>query len=133
MGLASEVPGFNLNNNLNCNCNNKSSKRQLTGFANVCRQQSQITPITRWSDLPASDQKFLEDLEKYITEQKAICEDLKTRSPQLEEYVSSIPSDVAEVQKRFDTISHILAVDTTILTNDLKQKVLIQSFPILTI
>lgn len=87
------------------------------------QQQPQITPITRWSDLPAPDQKFLEDLDKYITEQKAICEDLKTRSPQLEEYVSSIPTDVTEVQKRFDTISHILAVDTTILSGDLKQKV----------
>ena len=72
-------------------------------------------------------------MEKYIKQQKEICEDLKTRSPQLEEYVSSIPSDVAEVQKRFDTISHILAVDITILTNDLKQKVFVQSFPILTI
>jgi len=73
--------------------------------------------------LPANDQKFLEDLEKYIIDQKQIAEDLKTRSPQLEEYVSSIPSDVAEVQKRFDSISHILSVDTTILQNDLKVKV----------
>lgn len=87
------------------------------------RQQLTITAITRWSDLPASDQKSLEELEQYITQQKAICEDLKTRSPQLEEYVSSIPTDVTEVQKRFDTIDHILAFDTTILTSDLKQKV----------
>jgi hypothetical protein len=86
-------------------------------------QQSQITPITRWSDLPQSDQKFLEDLEKYITEQKALGEDLNTRSPQLEEYVSSIPTDVAEVQKRFDTMSHILSLDSTVLFNDLKVKV----------
>jgi hypothetical protein len=87
------------------------------------QQPSQITPITRWSDLPENDQKFLEDLEKYIIEQKAICEDLKTRSPQIDEYVLSIPADVNEVQKRFDTISHILFVDTTILANDLKVKV----------
>jgi len=86
-------------------------------------RQSQITPITRWSDLPAQDQKFLEDLEKYITEQKSICEDLNTRTPQMEEYVQSIPADVAEVQKRFDTISHILNVDLTVLTTDLKVKV----------
>ena len=87
------------------------------------QQQSQITQITRWSDLPQPDQKGLEELEKYISEQKTICEDLNTRTPQLEEYVSSIPTDVAEVQKRFDTIFHILTVDTTILTNDLKVKV----------
>jgi hypothetical protein len=87
------------------------------------QQQSQITPITRWSDLPANDQKFLEDLEKYITEQKAICEDLKTRSPQLDEYVLSIPADVNEVQKRFDTISHILFVDMTLVASDLKVQV----------
>jgi hypothetical protein len=97
---------------------------QILGVMLISRQQQpQITTITRWSDLPESDQNFLESLEKYITEQKAICEDLKTRSPQLEEYVSSVPTDVTEVQKRFDTISHILAVDTTILTNDLKQRV----------
>ena len=116
---AQEV-GFNLNNPNN-NPNNSSIPLFMVKL--TYRQKSQITPITRWSDLPPSDQKFLEDLEKYITEQKAICEDLKTRSPQLEEYVSSIPTDVAEVQKRFDTISHILAVDTTLLNNDLKQKV----------
>jgi predicted nuclease with TOPRIM domain len=86
-------------------------------------RQFQITPITRWSDLPEPDQKFLEDLEKYITEQKSISEDLTTRTHQLEEYVQSIPSDVAEVQKRFDAIAHILTVDNTLLTSDLKPKV----------
>lgn len=79
--------------------------------------------MTRWYELPQSDQNVLEELEKYIDEQKAICEDLKTRTPQLENYVSSIPIDVAEVQKRFDATSHILAVDTTTLLNDLRVKV----------
>jgi hypothetical protein len=87
------------------------------------RQAPQITPITRLSDLPTDAQKLFEDLEKYITEQKSICEDLKTRSPQIDEYVLSIPADVAEVQKRFDTIFHILSVDTATLNNDLKVKV----------
>src|SRR2546430_8291906 len=59
-------------------------------------QAPQITPITRLSDLPPDAQKLFEDLEKYITEQKSICEDLKTRSPQIDEYVLSIPADVAE-------------------------------------
>lgn len=87
------------------------------------RQVPQITPITRLSDLGPNEQKLFEDLDKYIAEQKAICEDLKTRSPQIDEYVRSIPADVAEVQKRFDAIYHILSVDTTTLNNDLKVKV----------
>jgi hypothetical protein len=86
-------------------------------------QQPPISAITRWSDLPAEDQKFLEDIEKYIADQKKIAEDLATRTPQFEEYVASIPTDVAEVQKRFDAISHILSVDSSVLINDLKTKV----------
>lgn len=95
----------------------------LSPIVTDLRQAPQITPITRLSDLPPNDQKLFEDLEKYITDQKSICEDLKTRSPQIDEYVLSIPADVAEVQKRFDTIFHILSVDTTTLNNDLKVKV----------
>lgn len=106
-----------------CKCNKLYNRDIPRGF-HLINRQSQITPITRWSDLPQQDQKFLEDLEKYITEQKSISEDLATRTPQLEEYVQSIPSDVAEVQKRFDTISHILSVDSTILNSDLKLKVI---------
>jgi hypothetical protein len=43
----------------------------------------------------------------------------------MNEYVLSIPADVTEVQTRFDTISHILTIDHTILTHDLKPKVFI--------
>jgi len=89
----------------------------------MARAQPSITSITRWSDLPQNDQQALEALEKYIQSQNDLCEDLKTRSPQLEEYVASIPTDVAEIQKRFDAISHILAMDATTLNDDLRPKV----------
>ncbi|KAK9480658.1 hypothetical protein V1514DRAFT_325068 [Lipomyces japonicus] len=80
------------------------------------QQQVQLTSLTRHSDLPEPAQKELDEVDKYITQQIEISEDLSARKETRQELLQSVPRDVEVILRKLTTTNHALANDVASMT-----------------
>ncbi|KAK9373221.1 uncharacterized protein V1513DRAFT_185651 [Lipomyces chichibuensis] len=77
----------------------------------------QITSLTRYSDLPESAQKELDEIDNYINKQTEISEDLKARKNSWQDELQSVPRDVEVVMRKLVTTHQALSNDLVSTTS----------------
>ncbi|KAK9390230.1 hypothetical protein V1515DRAFT_583307 [Lipomyces mesembrius] len=77
----------------------------------------QITSLTRYSDLPGSAQKELDEIDNYINKQIEISEDLKARKNSWQDELQSVPRDVEVVMRKLVTTHQALSNDLVATTS----------------
>lgn len=93
---------------------NQNQNQQATGA--VLGQTSQITPLTRPSDLAEPFQKEIEALDEYINNQSRICEEITQNHDDQEELIQSIPRDAELLNRKYCTARESLKHDDRVLT-----------------
>ncbi|KAK9487611.1 hypothetical protein V1527DRAFT_494795 [Lipomyces starkeyi] len=77
----------------------------------------QITSLTRYSDLPESAQKELNEIDNYINKQIEISEDLKARKNSWQDELQSVPRDVEVIMRKLVTTHQALSNDLVATTS----------------